>query len=233
MRALAITLLLTCVQLLAAASTDTLEAAYTAWSQGRPIEALPALHEAAVTSDRWDAWLDLGLAAAAADQNGPAVAWLLKAHERAPTATEPLEALRALGCNPPASATARIGPLALPGTGILAAVLLLLGCGLLGYATFARQRRLSCLIAGILLSASTLPGIIAAWLDSQHHLAAVVSPSHLLDSTGTPLEDGAVAPGTLAQREPREAWNGRILVTLEDERRGWLPIASTEAPTPQ
>lgn len=209
-------------------AADGLDQAYAAWSQGRAAEAIPALHAAAVADDRWDRWCDLGLAAAAAGDPGRAAAWLLEAHHRAPGASEPVQALTALGVELPTTWSQLLGPVAIPGTTAAGPLLLALAAACLGYAAVGRRRR-PALIAGAALLVLALPGQLARQLDAGHHLVAVVAPSHLLDSTGEPITGSALPPGTVAVREHPREWSGRIAVRLSDGRRGWLPRADTIA----
>jgi len=205
-----------------------LDQAYAAWGQGRAIEAIEPLYAAAQVDDRWDRWCDLGLAAAAAGDPGRAAAWLLEAHRRAPGARAPIQGLAALGVDLPVSWTRRLGPLAAPGATGIGPLLLALAAACLGYAAVGRRRK-PALIAGLALLLLALPGQVARQLDAGRDLVAVVTPSHLLDSTGAPIAGGALTPGTVATREPRAPWSGRIAVRLGDGRRGWLPQADTVA----
>lgn len=222
MRALLLVLCLTGL------GASELERAYDAWGQGRASEALPALHAAALAEDRWDRWYDLGLAAAAVGDTGRAAAWLLEAHHRAPGAARPRQALRALGVDLPPTWSGRLGPLALPGATLAGPLLLALAAACLGYAAVARRRR-PALLLGVALLLVALPGHLARQFDAGRVLVAVVAPSHLLDSTGEAIADGALAPGTVARREDGREWAGRIAVRLSDGRRGWLPLADTHA----
>jgi tetratricopeptide (TPR) repeat protein len=202
---------------------------YALWSAGRPAAAIPALYAAAQASGRWDAWLDLGLAAAAAQDRPRAAAWLAEAARRAPERREPREALRALD---PAHSIAlswseRLGPLAWPGTG-WPAVVLLGGAGLaLGLALAGRRRRASAAFLGCVALAAAAPGQLAGLRDARHELLAVARDSHLLDSAGNPGD--ALPAGTLAERELQQPWPERVFVRLADGRRGYLALVDTQA----
>lgn len=200
---------------------------YAAWGHGRPQDAITALHQTAVSSDRWDAWLDLGLAAAAADQRGKAVAWLVLAHNAAPEQTEPREALTVLGATLPARWLDRLGPLALPGIGWQGLAILALGGLAAGHALTGRRRRGLAVGLALLALCLALPGQLAWQHDHRQILVATVRDSHLVDSTGTPQD--AVPAGTIAIRAAPEAWAGRVLVTLADGRRGYLAQADLDA----
>jgi hypothetical protein len=200
---------------------------YAAWGHGRPQDALPALHQTATTTQRWDAWLDLGLAAAAADQRGKAVAWLVRAHQAAPEQAGPREALAALGATLPGRWLDRLGPLALPGIGWPGLALLALAGFAAGHALAGRRRRglaLGVLTAALVLA---LPGQLAWQHDHRQILVATVRDSHLVDSAGAPQD--AVPMGTIAIRAAPDAWSGRVLVALPDGRRGYLAEADLVA----
>ncbi|MDA3959913.1 MAG: hypothetical protein PF961_03915, partial [Planctomycetota bacterium] len=171
----------------------------------------------------------LGLAAAAADRPGPAAAWLLEAHRRAPGASEPVQALRVLGAEIPSTWSASLGPLAAPGASLAGPLLLALGAALAAFALCAPQRRLNWLILAGALLLLALPGQLARQVDARHTLVAVVTPSHLLDATGAPIPGGAVTPGTVLTQHAHAAWNGRMRTTRADGLSGWLPVADTEA----
>jgi hypothetical protein len=195
---------------------------YAAWSQGRPDEAVAPLVASARDSGRWDAWLDAGLAAAAAGQHGPAVASLVQSHDLAPEQPAPRNALRALGVQLPTTWCERVGPIALPGTGWAAvAVLSLAGLGLgLG---FGRSRWRPAMLTGsgaLLILAA--PGLLAVHLDRSPRWAATVRDTQALDSTGAPIR--AVPAGTLLQRSGR-TWDQRLGVTLPDGQACWLPAS--------
>ncbi len=202
---------------------------YAVWSAGHPAAAIPALYATAQASGRWDAWLDLGLAAAAAEDRPRAAAWLAEAARRAPERREPREALRALD---PAQGVAlswseRLGPLTWPGTG-WTAVTLLAAAGLaLGLALAGRRRRGTVAFIGCAALVAVSPGQIAQLHDARHELFATVRDSHLLDSAGNPGD--ALPAGTVAEREAQPLWAGRVLVHLADGRRGYLAIVDTTA----
>lgn len=199
---------------------------YVAWSAGRPAEALPALHEQAQRTDRWQDWLDLGLCAAAADRRGPAMVWLLEAHRRAPARDEPRAALTALGAPLPTGISQRLGPLALPGSTWFAIPLAVIAGILLGYGLLGRRGRVPALIIGSLALVLLAPGSLAAWLDGRRRWLANAEATHLLDSTGTPRE--ALPAGTLLERLPGDPWNGRLAVRLPDGRSGWVAEVDTQ-----
>jgi len=198
---------------------------YQMWGLGRPQAAIPLLLRQAQQSDRWDAWFDLGVAAAAAGKRGPAVSWLLAAHHRAPERAEPMTALRALGIALPPTWLDRLGPLAWSGCGWPGVVVLAIAALSLGYACLARRRRGLALTLGLIAGACAAPGQIAAWSDRRTDLIAVVHATRLLDSAGNPEEP--VPAGTPVVRDPQPPWAGRLLVTLLDGRRGYLPLADT------
>ncbi len=213
--------------LLAFAQARGAEDPYLLWSHGRPQEAIPALLLQAQGSDRWDAWLDLGLAAAAAGDRGRAAVWLVASRARAPERDEPRAALRALGAELPPSWHSRCGPLAWPGSGWPRVALLGLVGMALGYALVARQGRAPGLLVALLGALALAPGLCARILDGRLALVAAVRDTQLLDSTGSPA--GAVAGGTVAVQESRTPWSGRLQVALPDGRRGYLAIVDTRA----
>lgn len=187
---------------------------YDAWAQGRPGEAVPELVTLARASGRWDAWLDAGLAAAAAGERGTAAACLAAAHNRAPEQPAPREALRALGAALPATWCERGGPVAAPGLGWSGVVLLGLAGLALGGAAALRRGRTACLLLGGVALLAALPGQAAMLLDGRRSWVAVVRDSAALDSTGTPLR--ALPAGSLLERAADEVWAGRVLVRLGD-----------------
>lgn len=201
--------------------------AYAAWSAGRPAESLPHLYERAQSSDRWDAWLDLGLCAAAADRHGAATVWLLEAQRRAPARSEPRQALAALGTILPEGYVARLGGFAAPGAGIVALPLGILAGLLLGYAVLGRRGRATSLMLGAAALVIITPGSVAAWADGRHHWVGTASETQLLDSTGTPVR--TMAEATVVECVPGDVWNGRIAVRLSDGTQGWLALADTHA----
>ncbi len=200
---------------------------YAAWGHGRPQDALAGLHQQALSSDRWDAWFDLGLAALAAGRHGEGTAWLLAAQQRAPERPEPRQALRATKIIVPSGWLDRLGPLAIPGLGWSGLVLLTLAGLVLGYAVCARHRRLmpTLIGAGLLLVAA--PGRIAWEHDHTRLLVAAVHDTQLYDSSGRPIT--AVAEGTVLEQESSQIWADRILVHTADGQRGHLPLADTLA----
>lgn len=196
---------------------------YDAWTQGRPGEALQGLLAGARAQARWDAWLDAGLAAAAAGDRGAAVACLAEAMNLAPERLEPRAALRALGQDLPQSWSERAGPLGLPGQGWAAVALLgLAGLALGAGLTWRRRRGLLLAIAG-LAAAAAAPGQAAVWADGRLRWLGTVRDSAALDSTGTPLR--ALPAGTLLQRAGGTAWAGRALVRLEDGALAYVALA--------
>lgn len=200
---------------------------YAAWGHGRPQDALAELHQRAVAHDRWDAWLDLGLAAIAAGRQGEGTAWLLAAHQRAPERAEPRQALRAINVVPPSGWLDRLGPLALPGLGWGGLVLLTLAGVLLSYGLAARRRRMPLVLIGAGLLVVVLPGRLAWEHDQGRLLVATVRDSQLYDSTGRPVV--AIPAGTVLEQESLEVWAERILVHDADGHRGHLPLADTIA----
>lgn len=218
--------LLMILMLLAGSTAAASEAAYDAWMQNRPDEAVPLLFETAQKSGAWYNYYDLGLAAHANQQRGLAVAWLLKAHLLAPAESAPREALAAIDSNLPTTWLDKLGPLSWPGTGMPGLLIMLLSgisCGLI---LFLPEYRWTCTIilaVGLVLA---LPGSIAHSLDSQRQLHACVSAAPLLDATGQPLQ--TLAPGTIVSEERRLA-NGRMLVQLANGKRGFLDQSYCDA----
>jgi hypothetical protein len=211
--------------MLLAATCPAADDPYASWSHGRPQDALPGLLQRATADGGWDAWLDLGLAAAAAG-DARATAWLLEARARAPEREEPRAALRALGATLPTDWFDRLGPLAWPGCGWPGVAALAIAGLALGLALTGRGRRGAGLaVAGAALVVAA-PGQLASWHDGAIQLVATVRDTRLLDSAGNP--GVAVAAGTVAVREP-QSWPGRVLVLLPDGRRGYLPLADTQA----
>jgi hypothetical protein len=201
---------------------------YQEWSHGHPQEALPGLLARAQASDRWDAWLDAGLAAAAANDRGRAAAWLLMARERAPERDEPRDALRALDLSVPPTWFSTLGPLTWPGCGWPGALLAALMGLALGYACVARRHRGRAVATAVACALLVAPGQIALEHERRIALVAAIRDTRLLDSVGNP--GLAVACGTIAVREPQDPWAGRLLVTLPGGARGYLPIADTIPP---
>lgn len=196
---------------------------YDTWAQGRPGEAVTPLLAAARDSDRWDAWLDAGLAAAAAGQRGPALACLARAHHLAPERAEPREALRALGTDLPTTWCERAGPIGSPGTGWAGVALCTLAGLLLGGCWLLRRGRLLAAFAGGGLLVVAAPGLAAMWLDRGQERLCAVRDTHALDSTGTPHQ--AIPEGTLLIRSGPEAWAQRVLVRLPDGSQAWVAQA--------
>ena len=201
---------------------------YAVWAQGRPGEAVAPLLQAARDSGRWDAWLDAGLAAAAAGQRGPALACLARAHHLAPERAEPREALRTLGTDLPTTWCERAGPIGLPGTGWSAVALCGVAGLLLGGCWLLRRGRLLAALAGGGLLLVVAPGQAAMWLDRSHERLCAVRDTHALDSTGTPQQ--AIAEGTLLIRSSAEEWAQRVLVRLPDGSQAWVAQADVTPP---
>jgi hypothetical protein len=211
-----------CALLLAISGLLSAADPYTAWSQGRPDEAVTPLIASARESSRWDAWLDAGLAASAAGQHGPAVACLVQAHDLAPEQAAPRNALRALGVALPTTWCERAGPIALPGTGWAAvAVLSLAGLGL-GLGLGRTRWRPALLTGSGVLLVVAAPGLLAVHLDRSARWAATVRDTQALDSTGAPIR--AIPAGTLLQLSGR-TWDQRSGVSLPDGQACWLPIS--------
>jgi hypothetical protein len=200
---------------------------YALWSNGQPERAQSGLFERASASGRWDAWLDAGLAAAAANDRGHAAAWLLEALRRAPERPEPRRALSALGCALPAAWLDRVGPLALPGTGWVGVGMLALSGFAFGLAFLTRGRRSMFCTIGALALVAALPGQIALYLDGRRELIAVVTDTHLLDNSGSPRQ--SLAAGTVVIKEPHAPWSNRYLVSLLDGTRGFVPLTDCAA----
>lgn len=191
-----------------------------AWAAGRPAEALPALHATALASGRWDAWLDLGLAAADAGRRGPAVAWLIEAHRRAPQRPEPRRALASLGADLPEGWVRRLAPATWPGSGPLALPLAVLAGIAWGWALGWRHGRRHALVVGGVALALLLPGALATWLDGRRGWAAVTADSTLLDASGRAVRP--LPAGSLIEREAAAPWAGHVAVRLADGTSGWL-----------
>ena len=209
--------------LLLALSLAAVDDPYASWSHGRPQDAAPVLRATAEQSDRWDAWLDAGLAAAAAGWRPHAIACLVEAHVRAPERTEPRDALTALNATPPAGWIVRLGPLALPGSGWLGFVLLVCAGLTLGHALVVPRRRAAITTIGALAFLVAAPGLIASAVDGSRRFAVPLRDTHLLDSAGNP--GPTVAAGTLAERTVGKPWAGRVPVALPDGKHGWLALA--------
>ncbi len=201
--------------------------AYAAWGHGRPQDAIASLHQQATTSDRWDAWFDLGLAALAAGRQSDGIAWLVAAHQRAPERPEPRQALRSLNITPPVGWLDRLGPLAAPGLGWGGVVLIALAGLLLGYGVCTRRRRPAMLLIGAGLLLVSVPGRIAWEHDHGRLLVVAVRDSQLYDSAGRPIV--AIPAGTVLEQESADVWAERVLVHDAQNHRGHLPLADTIA----
>ena len=186
---------------------------YTPWSQGRPGESLDLLLGRARATDRWDAWYDAGLAAAAAGDKGQAVSCMVAAHRRNPAADEPRAALRALDVALPVTWVERAGPFGIPGRGWIGVGLFALAGIAAGYGAL-RWKRKGLVAAGLLLAAIASPGVVAALRDSEVPWATLVHDTQALDSTGAPVK--SLPAGTLVRKEHEEAWAGRSVVRLLD-----------------
>lgn len=198
--------------------TDS-SAAYNAWQQNRPHEALPILHKKAQASQAWYDFYDLGLAAHDAGDRGAASIWLLQAHQLAADQTLPLDALRAMNINIPAGYLQDLGPLAWPGTGIAGFIsMCLIGFCIIIAITFSSPRYWCLIIAAVLLIIS-LPGLIAYSLDSQRILLATATETPLLDSSGHSLQ---ILPTATVVRVIRQQQDSRVLVLLNNGVRGYL-----------
>lgn len=191
---------------------------YSAWEAGRPADAIPALHQRAQAADRWDAWYDCGLAAAAAGDKGRAAVWLIEAVRRAPERPEPRAALTANGTPLPLTWMDRLGPVALPGTGVCGLALMgLAGIGL-GLAIAGRRRRGWCAGIGAVALLAALPGFAGTVLDARSAWAATVRDTHLLDSAGNPVAQ--LPAGTVLTLAGDQPWAGRLGVSLPSGQRG-------------
>lgn len=193
---------------------------YDAWAQGRPAEAVVPLVATAAASDHWDAWLDAGLAAAAAGQRGEALACLARAHQRAPARSEPRDGMRALGAALPTTWCERAGPLALPGLGWTGVVLLACAGLALGGGWGLRRGRGLVLTLGLLALFAALPGALAQVLDRRDDWVATVRDTQALDSTGAPQQ--ALPAGSLLRLDDGRTWGQRSLVILPDGGSAWV-----------
>ena len=191
---------------------------YADWSQGRPAEAVAPLISQAQFTGRWDAWLDAGLAAAAANRRGDALACLALEHNAAPERREPRDGLRLLGAPLPTTWCERAGPIGLPGYGWAGVVLLAVAGLALG--TGVARRRTWLLVGGGLLIVVAAPGVIAMHLDGAQPWVCAVRDTQALDSTGAPLR--SVPEGTLLRSSGR-TWNQRSAVALPDGQACWVP----------
>ena len=192
---------------------------YAAWAQGRPADAVPAL--IANAGDHWDRWYDAGLAAAAAEDRGRAVACLARAMTLAPEEADPRHALRALGVDVPASWHERAGPLALAGQGWSAVIVLTLAGLALGWAVAGRRGQRIAWGGFAVLTLAAAPGLASSVLDSRDTWAGVVRATQLLDHAGVPQMP--LEAGSLVRLPTREGWAGRVVVRLRDGREGFVP----------
>ena len=200
--------------------------AYVAWAQGRPNEAVAPLIATATASDRWDAWLDAGLAAAAAQKRGPALACLAAAHHGAPERSEPRDGLRALGVALPTTWCERVGPIGTAGFGWSGVVVLTLA-GLLGGGAWAlRRNRGWALIVAALLVLIAAPGVVAVHLDRANDWVCTVRDTQALDSSGAPQR--ALTEGTLLQRDNTRNLGQRTLIRLPDGGEAWIATVDLE-----
>lgn len=94
MRALCVLIVAALAQ---AHAAEALDAAHTAWQQGRPSEALPSLIAQAQASQRWDDYYDCGICALAVEDEGRAIVALLTAHRLAPDEDRPRGAVTKAG----------------------------------------------------------------------------------------------------------------------------------------
>jgi hypothetical protein len=212
--------------LLGLAAAEPIDAAYTAWNQGRPAEAIPALRQAATSSDHWAAWCNLGLAAAAAGQRGPAVVWLLEAHRRAPAAHQPIQALAVLETEVPVSWSAELGPIAALGQSWFALLAALIAGGGLAAGLLGTRARIPAVSIGLIAALSILPGLIAAWHDASRHFVATAQATALLDSAGRPLTE--LAPGTVLTLLAPEPHGGRYRVRTPGGQLGSVPVIACQ-----
>lgn len=214
-----------CLGLVCALPGHAAEDPYAAWHAGRPGEAIPTLRAKAEAVDTWQAWYDLGLCAAAAEDHGLAAAALVAAQRRAPWRSEPRQVLSLLGQRLPPSAVAWLGPLAWPGLGWPG--LILAACaGICLAAGFVwPRRRFLLLSSGGLALLLILPGTLAAWREAQITLLAIPHDTSLLDATGRVV--GAIEAGTVVRQISPQAWQDRYLVDLGDGVRGYVPTADT------
>ena len=220
-------LVLILLSLLASWPLSAVDDPYAAWGHGRPQDAIAPLYAHAESEQRWDAWLDVGLAAAAANRRGDAIAWVLTAHRLAPERIEPRQALRALEVTLPGGWVDQLGPLIIPGQGWLGVVLIGLGSALLGYSLCTNRQRTWTLTGGCLLLIISLPGRLAIDQDQERLLLSAVRETVLYDSAGKPLTN--IATGSLLLRDHSEVWADRLLVVLNDGTRGFVPVVDTVA----
>lgn len=214
-----------CMALLCACpifSTDP----YDVWQAGQPATAVPDLYAQATATNSWQAWYDAGLAAAAADNQGAAVVWLLRAHQLAPWQPQPRQALSILQSPLPPGWITWLGPLAIIGTGWLGAVIAAAAGVCIGLAWWS-PRRARWVVAGALCTLAVAPGCIASWHDATTIFAATGADTRLLDTTGSPIL--ALPLGTIVRQADTPVWQGRQLVTTLDGRSGYIPVGDLEA----
>jgi hypothetical protein len=196
---------------------------YAAWQAGRPAEAIDDLRTRAESTNSWQAWYDLGLCAAAAEQHGLASAALVAAHRRAPWRSEARSALVLLGQRMPASSVAWLGPLAWPGLSWQALMLALLAGASLGSAIYIARHRFILISLGAAASFAVLPGALAAWLDGRTPIAAIPNETSLSDATGRIICN--LDAGTVVVLVHDQVWQDRYLVDVGDGQHGYVPVA--------
>jgi len=197
---------------------------YAPWSHGHPQESIPLLLDRAQSSDHWDAWLDLGLAAAASNDHR-ATAWLLRAHLLAPERPEPRAALLTQGVVLPVSWIDQCWPVSWIGCSWPGVICLALATLALGFFCCARSGRRPALVIALIFMALALPGQICLYLDGRTHLLAIVHDTHLLDSVGNPGEPLSAGSVVIQDASAQPRWNGRILVRTFNGQHGFLPAA--------
>jgi hypothetical protein len=207
---------------------------YDVWGHGRPHDAVAPLVEQAKKSGQWHDWLDSALAAAAAEQTGDAIAYALIAHQLAPHELAPRQTLSALNVAVPSGWMDRLGPLAIPGSGVIGLILLSCGAFCFGLCLTGKKYRLMTGLIGASLLIIALPGRLSHDHDRQRGLLSTVRPSILYDATGTPLSD--IALGNVVRPLDHKHWTDRLLVETSDKKRGFIPLVdvtpSLLAPTP-
>lgn len=202
------------------------DAAYNAWQQDRPQEAIPLLFAHANNTQDWVDFYDLGLAAYDNGDFGHAVIWLLEAHSRAPDQTLPLDALRSMQVDVPAGYLQALGPLAWPGTGITGLVIMcFIGFFIIIAFCDTKRRYWACVLSAVLLIVS-FPGLIAYSLDSQRQLMATAGESQLFDSSGHSLQ--SIPEATVVQ-VIRQHTDSRVLILLNNGVRGYLNSSDCQA----
>jgi hypothetical protein len=202
--------------------TETTHDPYAIWGHGRPHDAIAPLIEHAKITGRWDAWLDAALAAAAAEQTGDSIAYALIAHQLAPHETAPRQTLKSLNASVFPGWSDRLGPLAIPGSGLIGVIILSLGALLLGFCLTGKKYRLATGIVGIFLLLIALPGRFAFDHDSKRGLLSAVRASILYDTTGAPTHE--IPLGTVVRPLDHKPWAGRLLVETTDNKRGFIPL---------